>query len=135
MLSQAVTDALTARPAEPCDSATAELARTYAALIDDAAPSAALAKAIDTISPHIPADPAAADAWRKITTALAEHSVASDLGPKLLAALDALQLTPRARAAAKKAVTPNDKPANSLDQLAAARARKSRAEAVDAPAP
>jgi hypothetical protein len=57
------------------------------------------------------------------------------LGPALLTALEALHMSPRARAAAKKAVT-NDKPvANPLDQLAAARTRKSRAADLDATAP
>lgn len=126
MLSQVVNDAIAAQPADPRDAATAELARHYAALIDSAAPSAALAKAIDHLDARIPADPASADAWRKITAALAEHSVASDLGPKLLAALDALGLTPKARQAAGKAIT-TPKPANPLDQLAAARAAKASA--------
>lgn len=51
------------------------------------------------------------------------------LGPALLAALEALQLSPRAR----KAVTPvaGQLRSNPLDQLAAARARKSAAPAVD----
>jgi hypothetical protein len=110
------------------DRAALDLALSYARLIDDAAPATALAKALDTVAPHIPADPATADAWRKITAALAEHSAASDLGPKLLAALDALLLTPRARAAAKKAVTGDQPSANPLDQLATARARKGRTE-------
>jgi hypothetical protein len=53
----------------------------------------------------------------------------SKVGPALLAALEALQLSPRAR----KAVKIDDKPgANPLDELANARARKSRAETVDA---
>jgi hypothetical protein len=117
------------------DRAVLDLALSYARLIDGAAPTATLAKALDTIAPHIPADPQTADAWRKITAALAAHSVASDLGPKLLATLDSLLLTPRARAAAKKAVTSDQPAANPLDQLATARARKSRAPDLDATAP
>ena len=38
-------------------------------------------------------------AFRKVAAALSAVSVASDLGPKLLAALDALLLTPKAQAA------------------------------------
>lgn len=55
------------------------------------------------------------------------------IGPALLAALEALQLSPRAR----KAVTPiaGQPKSNPLDELAAVRARKGRAAAVDAPAP
>lgn len=43
-------------------------------------------------------------AYRKVADALAAVTVASDLGPKLLASLDALLLTPKARAAAGAAV-------------------------------
>lgn len=112
------------------------LALTYAALIDDAAPAAKYAKAIAWLSRLRldDEDDAAAGHVDTIRVALAAHSVASDLGPKLLAALDALLLTPRARDAAKKAVT-DAKPASPLDQLAAARARKGRAETLDPAAP
>ena len=55
------------------------------------------------------------------------------LGPALLAALDALGLTPRARKAVK---SDGQQPAaNPLDQLAAARARKGRADDGHAAAP
>lgn len=55
------------------------------------------------------------------------------LGPALLAALEALQLSPRAR----KAVTPvaGTPKTNPLDQLAARRAGKRAAAAVDTAAP
>jgi hypothetical protein len=55
------------------------------------------------------------------------------LGPALLAALEALQLSPRAR----KAVTPvaGTPKTNPLDQLAARRAGKRAAAAVDPAAP
>jgi hypothetical protein len=57
----------------------------------------------------------------------------SKLGPPLLAALEALGLTPRARKAVK---SDGQQPAaNPLDELAAARARLSRPQAVDAAAP
>lgn len=54
------------------------------------------------------------------------------LGPALLAALEALQLSPRAR----KAVSPiaGQPRTNPLDELANHRARKGRAAAVDSPA-
>jgi hypothetical protein len=55
------------------------------------------------------------------------------VGPALLAALDALGLTPRARKAVK---TDGQQPsANPLDQLSAARARRGRPQAVDAATP
>lgn len=55
------------------------------------------------------------------------------LGPPLLACLEALQLSPRARAAVKKAVT-GDSPTSRLDQLANRRERKSRTPDLDAAA-
>ena len=67
-LEQGVTNALQDTPMLPRDQATAALALHYAALIDDAAP----------------------DEEQAIT-------VASDLGPKLLAALTALGMTPTSR--------------------------------------
>lgn len=57
------------------------------------------------------------------------------LGPALLTALEALHMSPRARAAAKKAVTTGDKPKSRLDELRERRSRKSRATALDAAAP
>lgn len=57
------------------------------------------------------------------------------LGPLLLAALDDLLLSPRARAAAKKAVTISEPAANPLDQLAVRRAGRGRPQTVDAAAP
>lgn len=57
------------------------------------------------------------------------------LGPPLLAALEALHLSPRARATASRGIKPDAKPvANPLDQLAARRAGKSRAPDLDAAA-
>lgn len=58
----------------------------------------------------------------------------SKLGPALLAALEALHMSPRARNAAKKAVTGEQPAANPLDQLAARRAGKGPAASVDATA-
>lgn len=57
------------------------------------------------------------------------------LGPALLAVLDALLLSPRARAAAKKAVTTSEPTANPLDDLAGRRARRGRPADLDATAP
>lgn len=53
------------------------------------------------------------------------------VGPALLAALEALRLSPRARAAAMKGGT-DDKAGSPLDQLAARRAGKGRTPTVDA---
>jgi hypothetical protein len=57
-------------------------------------------------------------AYRKIAAALSAVTVASDLGPKLLAALDSLLLTPKARAAAGQAVG-DATPASPLQRLRA----------------
>jgi hypothetical protein len=97
MLTQVVTQALAAQPAEERDAATAELALTYARAIDDGAD-------------------------------------LSKVGPPLLAALEALHMSPRARNAARKAVTSDQPTVNPLDQLAQRRSGRSRAESVDAAA-
>ncbi len=57
-------------------------------------------------------------AFRKVAAALSAVTVASDLGPKLLAALDSLLLTPKARAAAGQAVS-DATPASPLQRLRA----------------
>lgn len=76
------------------------LARRYAVLIDEATAAAKYGEPLRVLARVVAAaeDPeAAAKAYQKIADALAEHSVASDLGPKLLQALTALGLTPAAR--------------------------------------
>lgn len=91
------------------DAAAASLAVRYAELMDEAVAAQKYAKAIRVMSNFITwnidnlpqqARRDVMDGWDRITAALAEHTVASDLGPKLLAALTGLQLTPAARAAA-----------------------------------
>ena len=135
MLSQVVTDALAAQPAENRDAATAELARTYARLIDAAAPAAKYTAALDWLAHQGAEDRDADKHIRTITAALAAHSVASDLGPKLLAALEALQMSPRARSAVQRGGS-DDKPSvNPLDQLAARHAGRSNPQTLDATAP
>lgn len=58
------------------------------------------------------------------------------LGPKLLAALDALALTPRARAAVTKGVTGDKPTVDPVDQFRARRAaRQHNATALDSTAP
>lgn len=62
----------------------------------------------------------------------ADAEMLETLGPKLLATLDSLLLTPRARAAALRKGAPDDPNARSpLDELRARRARRDRAETVD----
>ncbi len=87
------------------DKAAAAVAREYARLMDEAA-SPGLGKALRLVSDAVlsyagdltPAqERELTDAWARISSILAEHAVASDLGPKLLATLTALGLTPAGR--------------------------------------
>src|SRR5215216_5652061 len=105
------------------------LARRYSRLIDDAQPAAkyavhlqGLARALSMLGTLEPLAAAQAEEHlAKIEIALAAHSVASDLGPKLLATLTALGLTPQARAAVTKEGAPSGPVVG--DQLGAARQR------------
>ena len=98
----------------PRDRSTAELAKRYARLIDDAAPAAkyrthltAMGRALAMLAAREPlAASEAAEHFEKIADALSAHSVASDLGPKLLAALVQLGMTPAARSAVTKGGDP-----------------------------
>lgn len=82
-----------------------------------------------TSKPPAPADVATAELALVLAVRVDEDGADYRTAGALLAALEALQMSPRSR----KAVTaPDDKPANPLDQLAAARARKSRAPDMDA---
>lgn len=75
------------------------------------------------VKPPAPEDGAAAELALTYARDIDAGGDLSKLGPALLAALEALGLTPRAR----KAVKADDAPAaNPLDQLAARRAGKSR---------
>lgn len=103
----------------------AALALAYAEQIDQATHvTLPVAKSLRTIEAAIAtavdADPelnaGAQDAYDKVAAALSAVTVASDLGPKLLAALDALLLTPKARAAAGAAVA-GATPASPLQSL------------------
>jgi hypothetical protein len=104
-MAAAVEVALSAAAIRNEDGAAAELARHYAALIDNATPASKyraplrdLRRGLDMMvglgEPLAAAQ--AGEALEKVTDALAAHSVASDIGPKLLAALVALGLTPAA---------------------------------------
>lgn len=133
MMVKRVEQALRAVALVDQDAGTEALALHYAELIDDAAPAAKYAAALEWLA-GVDVAPEDAKHVRAITTALARHSVASDLGPKLLATLDALGLTPKARSAVSKGVSDDKPAANPLDELANARARKGRAESLDASA-
>lgn len=91
------------RQPDPRDAGTRALAERYAALLDEAAPDRSYAKALRVLGEVVEQALEYAgrpdrireinDAWEKVRDALAEHSVASDLGPKLLAALTAQGLS------------------------------------------
>lgn len=108
-LARAVGSAIAAQKTDKLDDGTVALARTYAELIDDAAPAAKYTKSIDALRlavDELGRSGADVDIERieaaldVVIVALSAHSVASDLGPKLLAALTALGMTPAARKAA-----------------------------------
>lgn len=114
--------------ADPRDVAAERLALTYAELIDNAAPAAKYRKAMAVLSRAIDAYVGldaedAAEAFQTVATALAEHSVASDLGPKLQVALTSLGLTTAARGEQKG--ERRSAPTNPLDELRARRAARS----------
>jgi hypothetical protein len=119
------------------DRATRALAIRYAELLDDAAVAEKYHRAVRmvgdavTIQSEHMGETAANQlltAWTRIESALAEHTVASDLGPKLLAALTALSMTPAARApkAAPGRGEGGNAPAAELTPLEKARERARR---------
>jgi hypothetical protein len=133
-----VKGALDARPGpiDERDRAAADLAVHYATLIDAAAPAGRYATALRWLANADCESDADLRAKETIRMALARHSVASDLGPKLLAALTELGLTPRARAAATEGVKPSGQPTSALDQLAERRrSRTGRTPNLDPAAP
>jgi hypothetical protein len=133
-LSSSLRRALRGRPEgtrEAQDGAAEALALTYAMLIDNAAPAARYRKALRHVAAAVRAyrgdgaDDAAAG-LEVLETALGAHTVASDLGPKLLAALGTLGMTPAGRGGRKDAHDPApvaDLP-DPLDQVAAQRERR-----------
>ena len=101
---------LAAGSTEQQDEGARSLALRYGALLDDAVAEQKYAKALRLVgeaveerADHMPVTSGQQlmDAWDRLSTALAEHSVASDLGPKLLATLTALGCTPAGRAEKK----------------------------------
>lgn len=85
---------------KPEDAGAKALARRYAALIDDATPLAKYDAPLRELRLAVSecSDPEeAGKQLAKIEAALSAHSVASDLGPKLLAALTALGMTAAGR--------------------------------------
>lgn len=122
----ALDSALTCANVPGSSAATLALVRRYAELLDQAVAAERYAKHLrlfahvvedyrDNHPGLIPTDRRNLDEMeRVITSALAEHSVASDLGPKLLAALTALNLTLPATASGQKPEAGRVKPADPL---------------------
>lgn len=99
-MARALSASLKTAPTLPRDTSAVALAKRYAALIDEAAPAAKYREPLRVLRRLVPADdPAAVAAFEKLVDALGEHSVASDLGPKLLAVLNALGMTAAGRSA------------------------------------
>ncbi|MBW0136852.1 terminase small subunit [Pseudonocardia abyssalis] len=76
-------------------------------------------------------DQAAVELAVSYARAIDEGAELHKIGPLLLSALEALLLTPRARAAALKKGTDDKPAANPLDELRERRARRDGAPAVD----
>lgn len=141
-MEQALLDALAARPAaaiDPRDRGLEVLALSYARLIDNAAPAAKYAEAVAWMQAieQEPGDAVRLRIARTVLSALAEHTVHSDLGPKLQQALESLRLSPKVRTVGVKGQ--GDAPAaagrSALDELRARRDRKRHPSDLDSPAP
>jgi hypothetical protein len=119
------------READPADmdKAAVQLARRYAGLLDNAAPASRYRVPLEKLDQAVAAAELAGvevgDALDKIRDALSAHSVASDLGPKYLAVLAQLGLTPGARGAST-APTPAQ-PKGPSDELRERREQRKRA--------
>jgi hypothetical protein len=118
-----LTEAVTEAVSDPADPA-ATLALAYADAIDQATHvPLGLADALDTLAAAAAAvdiadgSDDATRAHRKVAAALSAVTVLGDLGPRLLAALDALTLTPKARAALSRKLDDAARPASPLDAL------------------
>lgn len=125
LLVDAVDAALAVAPTKPEDAGAVALARRYAALIDETAPASKYREPLAVLGRAVAVyeDPDAGKALDKIADALAAHSVASDLGPKLLAVLTALGMTTVSRGAKGGGVDVS-KQLNPLDELRKRRAQR-----------
>lgn len=133
-MSRAVGAALAEAKLGKVDEGAVALARRYAILIDHAAPQARYRESIEAVTRALETlavlDPVVGvdymKHWNKITDALSAHTVASDLGPKLLAALTALGLTLAGRGV--KGVSGGLAPAGPRAESEFERLRRERAE-------
>lgn len=102
------------------DQGTVALAKRYAQLIDEAEE---IAAALDGVEPGGDYE---SNLLAKLKARVDAYAVASELGPKLLAALAALAMTPQSRAANGKG-TVNKVASPAADALAALRERRASA--------
>lgn len=134
--SRALREALAGVTRPASDKAAIQLARRYAALLDQATPASVYRKAIERVGRVVArsSDQELKEAFARIVDALGAHSVASDIGPKYLAVLAQLGMTPAARgergdqapAPAPAAQVPS--PRNELKERREQRARGRRAD-------
>ncbi|MDG4790380.1 hypothetical protein O7626_40750 [Micromonospora sp. WMMD1102] len=124
-MARALAAALREAKPEKQDGGAVALAKRYAALIDDAVPLAKYEAPLRALRLAVTesSDPKAPDHMAKIEQALAAHSVASDLGPKLLAALTALGMTAAGRTV-KGGASGGNPVAAQLDEFTKRRARR-----------
>jgi hypothetical protein len=113
-IGEAVARSLAGAGLDVLDDGAVSLAERYAALLDEAKVAATYGKAVRLVGDAV--ERAGADmtitqqqqlndAWDRIKGVLAEHSTVSDFGPKLLATLTALGLTPAGRQEKKSGST------------------------------
>jgi hypothetical protein len=127
---ESVEEALRARAgADARDAAAERLAAHYAELIDEAAPAAKYRKGLTLLARAVRLYQGEdafdiQEALETITIALGEHSVTSDLGPKLLAALTSLGLTTAGRGATKDGGGQRAEPSNPIDEIKRKRAER-----------
>jgi len=129
----ALNAALTSAPAADQDAATVALAKRYALELDDAAVvSVAMTKALRQLGHRVSEGAVDAELFEKFETLAArieEVHVAATVGPKLLAALTELQMTPKARNAVAAGGGAPSAGSTALDQLR--ERRETRAKTVD----
>lgn len=110
----AVEDTLAQLELAPEDAGIARLALGYARTIDRA-------EAIAAQAARIPYDPDTSEEVKRLAARVSAQATMADLGPKLLAALDALGATPKARAAQSKPGAARPGAAGSASPLTALR--------------
>jgi len=111
-MAPAVEETLASLELRPEDAGLARLAMSYARTIDRA-------EAIAAQAAKLPFDPDTAEAVEQLRKRVSAQVTMADLGPKLLAALDALGATPKARKDAGK--TPSSSAKSRLAALREAR--------------